>query len=98
MTSFRYVEFYDYPRCIVLNYRDKLVLLQSAFDDERDVYPGEYTVYLLPTTAAADLKTGSWKFLEKLQLDPLGPIPIARVKFDSTRRKRLDASILAALI
>jgi hypothetical protein len=39
MTSFRYVEFYDYPRYIVLNYRGKLVLLQSAFDEERDDYP-----------------------------------------------------------
>lgn len=38
MTPFRYVEFYDVPRCIALNYRDKLFLLQSAFDESVDVY------------------------------------------------------------
>jgi hypothetical protein len=98
MTSFQYVEFYDYPRYIVLNHRGKLVLLQSAFDDERDDYPDEYTVYLLPAVAAAQLKAGSWGFLEEVSLNPIGQIPIERVKFDSTRRKKLDASVLDALI
>jgi hypothetical protein len=98
MTSFQYGEFYDYPRCIVLAHRGKLVLLHSAFDDERDDYPDEYTVYLLPGTVAAELGDGSWRFLEKVPLDPIGQIPIGKVVFDSTRRKKLDASILDALI
>jgi hypothetical protein len=98
MTSFQYVDFYDYPRCIALNHRGKLVLLLSAFDDDRDEYPNEYTVYLLPPVVSAQLKAGSWKFLEEVPLNPIGQIPLERVKFDSTKRKKLDASILDDLI
>jgi hypothetical protein len=53
---------------------------------------------LLPTAAAAELKAGSWKFLEELNSGPLGQIPIAKVKFDPTRRKKLDALVLDAFI
>jgi hypothetical protein len=48
MTSFQYVEFYDVPRCIALRYRDKLFLLQSAFDESLDDYPSSYSIYILP--------------------------------------------------
>jgi hypothetical protein len=60
MTSFQYIDFYDYPRSIVLDYRGKLILLLSAFDEELDDYPNAYAVYLLPPIVAAQL----WKFLK----------------------------------
>jgi hypothetical protein len=98
MTSFQYIDFYDYPRSIVLDYRGKLILLLSAFDEELDDYPNAYAVYLLPPIVAAQLKAGSWKFLEEQGLEPIGQIPLGRVKFDASRRKKLDASILDDLI
>jgi hypothetical protein len=97
MTPFQYAGFYDYPRTIVLRHREKLLLLESRFDDELDEYPKVYTVYLLPQSAKAQLNSGSWKFLEGMQLDPIGRIPIESVRFDRTRRKKLDASILDKL-
>jgi hypothetical protein len=98
MTSFQYIDFYDYPRCVVLDYRSKLILLLSSFDEELDDYPNAYMVYLLPPIVAAQLKAGSWKFLEEQSLESIGQIPIGSVKFDPSRREKLDASILDDLI
>jgi hypothetical protein len=94
MIPFRYIEFYDVPRTVAIAYKNRLFLLQSAFDEERDEYPSQYTVYALPHSAARQVSSGSWKFLEEISLKPLGEIPIENVKFDSTRRKSLDASVL----
>lgn len=49
MVPFRFVEFYDVPRSIVVRHRGRLFLLQSAFDDEIDNYPDRYSVYMLPS-------------------------------------------------
>ena len=47
MTPFTYGGFYDVPRCISLRYRGRRFLLQSAFDDDLDEYPTDYSVYLV---------------------------------------------------
>jgi hypothetical protein len=98
MVPFRYVEFYDVPRCIALQYRDKLILLQSAFDDAIDEYPGDYSVYILPQSAEESLRAGSWDFLNHTPMESIGKVRINDVVFDSTKRKELDASILGSLI
>lgn len=98
MVSFQYVEFFDVPRTLTFRYKGKLLLLQSAFDQERDEYPDHYTVYLLPESAAVELASGSWKFLEKAPLETLGKIQVKDVQFDSSKRKKLDASILDKLL
>ncbi len=41
MTDFRYVDFYEFPRTIVLRVRNRWFLLQSAFNDELDEYENE---------------------------------------------------------
>jgi hypothetical protein len=97
MIPFQYVDFYDYPRAIAAKYRGKLLLLQSAFDDELDDYPNFYTVYLLPESAETQLKAGSCKFLKEVPLHPVAQIPIGSVCFDPTRRKKFDACILDGL-
>ena len=51
-------------------HRGKFYLLQSAFDDTRDDYPEEYTVYLLPDFTKAQIDKGDWSFLEKCILSP----------------------------
>jgi len=98
MTSFQYIEFYDVPRTIALRHKGKLFLLQSAFDEKRDDYPSKYTVYRLPESVAEQLASGSWRFLEEVPVEPVGQIPIENVRFDSTKRKELDGSILDEFI
>jgi len=97
VTRFSYVEFYDVPRTIALTHRGKFYLLQSTFDDTRNDYPAEYTVYLLPDFTKAQIDKGDWSFLGKIHLEPIGSIPIQSVSFDSTKRRELDASILDTL-
>jgi hypothetical protein len=94
MTPFQYVEFYDVPRFIVLRYRGKLFLLQSAFDDDLDEYPDSYSVYVLPEWAKDSVRKGSWEFLSNTQMTCIGHIQVKDVVFDPTKRKELDASIL----
>lgn len=94
MIPFQYVEFYDVPRTIAVRYRGKLFLLQSAFDQERDEYPNDYTVYVLSESAVPQLTNGSWKFLEEQPMIPLGRVPVNGVRFDSSNRRELDPSVL----
>jgi hypothetical protein len=97
MTGFRYVEFYDVPRCIALRYRGKLLLLQSAFDEERDDYPNSYSVYVLPESAERSVSEGTWNFLEYAPMTAIGTIPVDSVKFDPSKRNSLDPSCLDGL-
>jgi hypothetical protein len=98
MVPFRYVEFYDVPRLIALRYRGKLLLLQSAFSDTLDEYPNVYSVYELPESTEPLLTAGSWSFLERTALASIGEITVSSVKFDATKRKTMDPSILDALL
>ena len=98
MVPFRYVEFYDVPRLIALRYKGKLLLLQSAFSETLDEYPNAYSVYELPESSEPLLAAGSWRSLEHMTLTSMGEIPVSAVKFDSTKRKTLDPSILDPLL
>jgi hypothetical protein len=98
MTPFQYVEFYDVPRCITLRYRKRLYLLQSAFDESLDDYPATYSIYVLPESVEDSLKKGSWEFLSTMQITCIGQVQISEVRFDSSKRKELDASFLDRFI
>jgi len=98
MVPFRYVDFYDVPRAIVLRYRGKLLLLDSPFDDDLDEYPDSYSVYELPESAETSLAKGTWLFLENARSACMGQIPVNAVRFDSTKRKALDPSILDQIL
>jgi hypothetical protein len=98
MVPFRYVDFYDVPRTLALHYRGKLLLLQSAFSETLDEYPDSYSVYELPESTEPMVAAGSWRFLEHMPLSSIGEIPVSAVKFDSTKRKTLDPSILDPLL
>jgi len=75
---FKYVDFWDVPRLILVRYRGKPFLLDSDFDEALDEYPDN----------------GSWKFLENVSLTPVGSLPVCDVHFDRTKRRKLDATIL----
>jgi hypothetical protein len=94
MTNFRYVDFYDVPRTIVLRFQNRWFLLQSAFNDELDEYEKEYSIYLLPDSFEPVQSGSPWKFLEELELNCIAKVPVNSVQFDSTKRKKLETSVL----
>lgn len=98
MTPFQYGGFYDVPRCISLHYRGKRFLLQSAFDDDLDEYPSEYSVYVVPESADDSQLVCSPEFLSNTPMACIGQIPIDQVTFDLSKRKELDASCLDHLL
>jgi hypothetical protein len=98
MTPFRYRVMFDVPRWITLRYKERLLLLQSAFDENLDDYPSSYSVYVLPDAVEDALRGASWLFLENTPLTCIGKIPIRAVVFDPSRRKELDATCLDSLL
>jgi hypothetical protein len=98
MTPFRYGGFYDVPRCLSLRYRGRRFLLQSAFDEELDEYPGEYSVYVVPELSDDSQPVCTPEFLKNTPMACIGKIPIDQVRFDPSMRKELDATILDRLI
>jgi hypothetical protein len=92
------LEFYDVPRCIATRYKGKLILLQSAFDEQFDDYAASYSVCLLPESVESSLATSSWKFLESTQLTLIGRIQVDSVRFDPTKRAELDPVCLDGLL
>ncbi|HVU46480.1 MAG TPA: hypothetical protein VHD85_10160 [Terracidiphilus sp.] len=97
MIPIRYGGYWDVPRYIVLHYRGMLLYLRSAFDEELDDYPANYSVYKLPATVEASVQEGSWDFLNNPDITYIGEIPVGQVPFDETKCKELDASCLDRL-
>ena len=94
ITPFRYVEFCDVPRIILLMYKNRLFLLSSFFDEEADEYEDTYTVDELPASLEKQVSQ-SWQAIEPyLRAEPLASIPVKEIRFDETKRKFLDASVL----
>jgi hypothetical protein len=98
MIPFKYAGFYDVPRYIILKYRERFLLMQSAFDDELDEYASSYSVYLLPESVGHSVLDGSWDFFNNTPMDEVGQIPVCAVVFDQSKRKELDGSCLDDLI
>lgn len=71
-------------------------LLVSSFDDQKDEYDSDYTVYLMPGLKTSELK-GDWEQLKAKALQLLGKIPVSDIRFDTTKRKEMDTSMLARL-
>jgi len=98
MTPFRYIDFYDVPRTIALRHHEKLLLVQSAFDEDLDEFPPVYSVYVMPESVSDSLEKGSWKFLADTPMECIGHISVDQVVFDPTKREQIDVSFLDRLI
>jgi hypothetical protein len=98
MKPFTYGGFYDVPRCLSVRYRGRRFLLQSAFDEDLDEYPTDYSVYVVPESADDSPPACSPEFLSNTPLTCIGQIQIQDVVFDPSKRKELDASCLDKLI
>jgi hypothetical protein len=97
MTPFQYGYFYDVPRCLSFRYRGRRFLLQSAFDDDLDEYPSEYSVYVVPESVDESQPVCSPAFLNTPMVC-IGEISIDDVTFDPSKRTALDASCLDTLL
>ena len=93
LIAFRYSSFYDVPRAIVLRYKGRCFYLDSPFDEEADEYPDEYAVYLFPESMEAIAASASWDF-EPASLAYVGALKINQVRFDKSKRRGLDATVL----
>ena len=98
MIPFLFRGFWDVPRFIAVRYRGKLLLLQSAFDDDLDEYPDTYSVYILHESVEDSLQMSSWMFLDDCEKKGIGEIRVDSVKFDESRRVSLDPSCLDELL
>jgi hypothetical protein len=95
MVPFKYVDFYDVPRLIMFRYRDRLFLLASYFDDEKDDHDENYSIQLLPSWVEQKIADSSWKVLEDdIGAELLGEVPVKAVGFDETKRRTLDPTFL----
>jgi hypothetical protein len=93
----RYRDFYDLPRVFITSYDGKDYLFDCPFDDELDDYPDSYRVYQLPALSEEELQ-GSWEHLPELAAPFLGVIPVAEVRFDSTKREWINTAIFKELL
>ena len=88
----RYRDFWDVPRLLVVETGDRVLLLDSAFDDVLDEFSPEYSVYDLPALALASAGH-DWRYLSQGGR-LLGKIRVSDVTFDDTRRNAiLETSI-----
>jgi hypothetical protein len=98
MIPFQYGGFWDVPRYILVQYGEKLLYLQSPFNDDLDEYPDFYSVYAVPDGIREAVLSGDWTLLDRSPLPLVGQIPISAVTFDSTKRERLDPSCLKTIL
>jgi hypothetical protein len=95
VTPFKYADFYDVPRLIMLRYQNLLFLLASYFDEEKDDWEENYSIDLLPSWVEQKIAALSWKVLEgDIGARRLGEISVKDVVFDHTKRQALDAAFL----
>lgn len=95
MVPFKYGDFYDVPRLLMFRYKDRLFLLGSYFDEEKDDYEENYMIELLAPSAQQDIADPSWQHLAThAGTEILGEIPVKSVVFDETKRRTLDPTFL----
>jgi len=92
----QYRDFYDVPRVFLVEFKQRRLLFESRFDDAADEYSDDYNVYLLSEVNPSDL-SGSWEHLAT-RGRPIGRVPVSRIAFDVSRRRDIDARVVAELV
>lgn len=82
---FRYREFYDYPRAIVVEHLGGRFMLDCPFDYSIDEYPEEYQVVALDGDESLQ---GSWANI-RCNGAVLGTVKVSPALFDQSRRRLL---------
>jgi hypothetical protein len=86
---FKYRDFYDIPRAIIVERAGDLYLFDCRFDHKLDEYPAEFTLYRLRPEAASDLESSSWENLAEAS-EVLGRVPVQAMEFDPSKRALLN--------
>jgi hypothetical protein len=97
MTPIKYVGFYDVPRIFITTYGDNTYLFDCPFDEELEDDSNVYKVYVLPSLKDEELPK-DWTTLYTRATRYVGDVPVANVRFDSSRRQFMDPSIIDELI
>ena len=92
MVPFKYGDFYDVPRLIVLKYKGQVIMLGSYFDEQRDEYEDSYSIYLLPSSIEGEITKSLYEGDVDAKL--IGSVPIRNVIFDATKRRALNPTFL----
>jgi hypothetical protein len=93
----RYMGFWDVPRIFLTRYKGQAFLFDCPFDEELEDDSDSYRVYMMPDLAEEDLPK-DWTTLHQRATRFIGEIPVARVCFDSTRRREVELSVLEELL
>jgi hypothetical protein len=92
----QYRDFYDIPRAFFVRASQGWLFFDCSFDDEADEYPAEYSVWFMGDRGPESF-AGSWSHLSGEADREVGKVPVADVRFDGTRRRSVDPSVLVLL-
>lgn len=96
LLPFRYRDFYDVPRAILVEYAGTLYFFDCPFSDELDDYEDAFSVYKLSEELQGNLNSVSWETLPGSS-SYVGSVPVDAVEFDSTKRHSIDARVFERL-
>jgi hypothetical protein len=96
MTPIKYMGFYDVPLIFITRYHGTNYLFDCPFNEELEDDSDFYKVYVVPELKDEELAK-DWTTLHTLATCYLGEVPVTSVRFDASRRKSVDASIISEL-
>lgn len=88
----KYMGFYDVPLIFLTVHGDRTFLFDCPFLDDREDFAEVYKVYLMPDLRGEDLPK-DWTTLAARATRYLGDVPLAKVRFDPTRRQAVDVAV-----
>ena len=91
--AIRYRDFWDVPRMFIVRHEEHWFLFDCPFDEGKEDFSDTYRVYLLPQIDEEWL-AGFWASLSEKAIRRLKDVPVSQVKWDPTKRKGIDPSIL----
>ncbi|MDP1847588.1 MAG: hypothetical protein Q8K79_07340 [Solirubrobacteraceae bacterium] len=93
-----YGDFYDVPRCIVVERDGALYAFDCPFDEDIDDYRASYEVFRLPDSARDIATQRSVPWDEVLRLgERVGTVAVSTIRFDTTKRNSLHQDAFEGL-
>lgn len=93
--KFKYRDFYDVPRQVLVESNGSSYLLDCRFDAARDQYADEYEILEMPSLASDVVREST--DLRRLARRFLGRVAVQAVRFDPTLRSQIDLASIPAI-
>lgn len=93
----QYRDFWDVPRMFVVEFRGRTLLFDCPFDDAREDYAAEYTVYDMPDLPDAVLAQ-PWAELPGRARRRLGALVVSDVEFGTDPRTTVTQATIERLL